>query len=770
MDKPEAQPRLLDEQNQLGDSGNTRMENEPSNSENMGGQSEPDHSADVGAHGEFNYANLQGIEAFNAGTLEVFEDWMHDDAFNKYMVGDQSVEPNPDLETNGNVDNVKMDGENGNYGYVGQENAGLGNVGQENAGLGNVDHENGGNEGIGSQTWNYENVVGNGNAGLENRGDGNINLELGFEDLSGAAQQAWQEQEQGQYMVPPLPNPILSQPGAQIPEQEADFLESPRSERDETDSSSSGSGQGSSRRKAIPPDYQHPPHLPSWGPASDPGLFTYTEGRLVKGQFTSAQLAYYFDNCPRSLRLWVQTVPAQVNDRTDEEDRKCRWEGCPSGNRTLLPGWYRVAFDEMSAQTSSGVLNPYRVAGSMHLFCFEQCFDLAQAKKSGLLQADNRPLPRENHTNKMALNRDKRDAAMIEQTYEPWFRAHGWDPMDPTPYSFTQAPAWNPRPHQETLGRALTHRHTENQLPTRDKCRAERHEEALRKKADAVKKSIDQHEGNLKLWCDLSGTGRAQLRRVRSSTKSSARSSTRSSTKRSKRRSSAVPTAQPQRDVAPVGLTPHGPQYNPHSDPLRGQPHQLQQGGANAAMPPPYYGIPGQMAAGLLPIDPTLSQLALPRVPPSPSAALFGQWPQGSVYYGPTGAGFQQAQQPQHGAFQTHAAPPQAPMRSFTAEGYIPSSSPATAYGSSPLAAASTGHARRPPPPPARPENQQQAQHGSKRRRRDDASDQADDLGEVRNLGEIQQVLERGQDAQGEYTVLKLKYYTKSNSSKRRRA
>ncbi|KAH6704519.1 hypothetical protein EV126DRAFT_335977 [Verticillium dahliae] len=78
------------------------------------------------------------------------------------------------------------------------------------------------------------------------------------------------------------------------------------------------------------------------------------------------------------LTVWIQNCPAGSNARCpDRGTRQCRFSDCPAPSRSILKGWWRVAFDEHPEATGSE-LDPFHCAGFMHLFCFEKCFDLVE--------------------------------------------------------------------------------------------------------------------------------------------------------------------------------------------------------------------------------------------------------------------------------------------------------------------------------------------------------------------------------------------------------
>ncbi|KAG5922482.1 hypothetical protein E4U61_005090 [Claviceps capensis] len=132
----------------------------------------------------------------------------------------------------------------------------------------------------------------------------------------------------------------------------------------------------------------------SWGPENK---FEYTEdAQLLLRNYTTQDIRYYLEKCPRRYVLWVQRVPSQSNKRTLDrsgkqsmEDKCCRWDGCPIEGRAVT-GMIRVAFDEFPLQTSQGIKDPFKVAMIMHLWCFEQFLDPVLYLRNGRMHFDTR--------------------------------------------------------------------------------------------------------------------------------------------------------------------------------------------------------------------------------------------------------------------------------------------------------------------------------------------------------------------------------------------
>ncbi|KAL6870101.1 hypothetical protein ACO1O0_001436 [Amphichorda felina] len=231
----------------------------------------------------------------------------------------------------------------------------------------------------------------------------------------------------------------------------------------------------------------------TWGPVDQPSLFCYTrDGRLVDyRKYTAQQIRTFIDQNPRELTLWVQNHPAQCKHRLPNKHAiQCMWESCPARDNKIGPGWLQVAFDEFPVKTSDGTRDPFNVAGFMHLWCFEQCFDAVHDYKSGKLQPEDRNLPKEKK-NPMRLERDSADADVIHQTFSPWFIKNTWMPGVPLRSA--------PRTHEETLSYAMITHHLEHQ----NRSRAEARERHNKNKDPSERITIDIHRGNLQFWAEV---------------------------------------------------------------------------------------------------------------------------------------------------------------------------------------------------------------------------------------------------------------------------
>ncbi|TEA14219.1 hypothetical protein C8034_v003669 [Colletotrichum sidae] len=169
--------------------------------------------------------------------------------------------------------------------------------------------------------------------------------------------------------------------------------------------------------------YSRPEPLAAWGgsdPENDP-LFRYNGfGEwLPRRNYARDEILYYFTERRRlnlPLTLWVQNSPhGCVNRVQDGGTLKCRWNGCPSQNGTILKGFWRVCFDERP-ETSGATHNPFHNAGYMHLWCMDKCFDLIEIAQAFDMRPDTRHFEKE-EKNPMAMTRDHDDLMM---EYELW--------------------------------------------------------------------------------------------------------------------------------------------------------------------------------------------------------------------------------------------------------------------------------------------------------------------------------------------------------------
>ncbi|KAK4123313.1 hypothetical protein N657DRAFT_634478 [Parathielavia appendiculata] len=260
------------------------------------------------------------------------------------------------------------------------------------------------------------------------------------------------------------------------------------------------------RRKGSPGNdpsgrYTKPSGLSSWDPRvgkdKKDRLFQYYlhSAELRPGlTYTREQLVNFFlgtqnPNPNRQLTLWIQNTPAQSNDRyaAGGNSAKCRFEGCPARQNTIMKGFWRVAFDEFSHKTGKfNGIDPMQNAGYMHLHCFETAFDLGYlihygaARHGFRIAADTRQLEAETK-NPMSITRDHGE--MLE-TYNQWVdgqRARA-DLLEAQNSALPQeqwytgfAPAADAiPPHPQRLGYALTVTHLNCEVEGRAKNREKR--------------------------------------------------------------------------------------------------------------------------------------------------------------------------------------------------------------------------------------------------------------------------------------------------------
>ena len=222
-----------------------------------------------------------------------------------------------------------------------------------------------------------------------------------------------------------------------------------------------------------------------WGFAENGGaLFKYDPNGQLYGEFTAQDIRQYIDHFtdPNEFTIWLQHYPAQCSGRTGKYH--CMWEGCPITGGTIYAGDYQVAFDEYPLKTTRGYRDPFKVAGHMHLYCYEKCFDPVFDHLRGVLRPDTRTLPREER-NPMAFNLPP-CRYIVKACYEPWMQkakeelaANGIR---------TQA-----REHEDTLYRTfyMLARDNENQARKRRRAKSNGNKE------DEDRRTVDVIEGNL---------------------------------------------------------------------------------------------------------------------------------------------------------------------------------------------------------------------------------------------------------------------------------
>ncbi|RSL97502.1 hypothetical protein CDV31_013011 [Fusarium ambrosium] len=201
-------------------------------------------------------------------------------------------------------------------------------------------------------------------------------------------------------------------------------------------------------------------------------------------EFSAAELRHYLENCPRDVNIFVQQPPAQANCRQQECDRRCRYAQCPVDTKIIRPGFLRVVFDEYHNLTSNGLKDPFKVAGCMHLWCFEQCVDPHEFWLKRKLFPDDRSLPKE-QKNLMAINRDT-DRAIVNKAFLKWMTIQSNLPGIPE----------IPRDHKDSLTYALVKHHLDNQVTARQTCRDRRN----RGRPEEDRNTLDVHMGDLSAY------------------------------------------------------------------------------------------------------------------------------------------------------------------------------------------------------------------------------------------------------------------------------
>ncbi|RBR14054.1 uncharacterized protein FIESC28_07904 [Fusarium coffeatum] len=220
-------------------------------------------------------------------------------------------------------------------------------------------------------------------------------------------------------------------------------------------------------------------------------------GQLEEDILLSAEhLRDYLNDCPRPIRVWLQNSPSKCKGRQEDADMKCRYAGCPTKYGTILHGWHRVAFDEFSDQTSDGSRDPFKMAGVMHLWCFEQCIDPHECFENGQLMPDDRDLPHE-ATNRAAINRD--DYKGVVPTIKRWGKKRKEVGVTPVPYPL----------HEDTLSWTLCNYHIQHQTNARESCRKKRN--ALR--PDDERKTIEIIMGDLSKYVARDKLSKARTKR-----------------------------------------------------------------------------------------------------------------------------------------------------------------------------------------------------------------------------------------------------------------
>ncbi|KAL0932090.1 uncharacterized protein CTRU02_213043 [Colletotrichum truncatum] len=259
--------------------------------------------------------------------------------------------------------------------------------------------------------------------------------------------------------------------------------------------------------------YDTLPSAPSpWGgpdPVNNP-IFQYNaHGEWLPCQrFSRDEILYYLTERKRlslPLTLWIQNLPHGCVKRvTDGRTLKCRWDGCPAQNGTILKGFWRVCFDERPA-TSGKQHNPFHNAGYMHLWCLDRCFDLYEISQAFDLRPDTRHFEKEER-NPMAMTRDH-DELVVE--YEDW-RAEqhksyeAWRALSETNKTLGLPTENRIVQREQKLWYILTTRHLALETVVR---------QTMRNNRGGI--SIDQHKGDLGWYSRMVNARKKQTRAQR---------------------------------------------------------------------------------------------------------------------------------------------------------------------------------------------------------------------------------------------------------------
>ncbi|KAG7138963.1 hypothetical protein HYQ45_004009 [Verticillium longisporum] len=243
--------------------------------------------------------------------------------------------------------------------------------------------------------------------------------------------------------------------------------------------------------------YAKLPETPApWG-GDDPyrPKFRYTSQGMWKPNlcFNRGDLYEYMtarQTAGAPLTVWIQNCPAGSNARCpDRGTRQCRFRDCRAPSRSILKGWWRVAFDEHPEATGSE-LDPFHCAGFMHLFCFEKCFDLVEMMNAFDVRPDTRQFERE-QKNFMALTRDHVE---ILADLGRWRveQEHKWQKWQDKLAASGESGLSRPVHPQDHLWYVLTMAHVGRESAARQSVRDQR-----------GGSSIDKHRGDLDIYMSM---------------------------------------------------------------------------------------------------------------------------------------------------------------------------------------------------------------------------------------------------------------------------
>ena len=179
------------------------------------------------------------------------------------------------------------------------------------------------------------------------------------------------------------------------------------------DNKSKGLNRRSAMIDAFRPEkvYDPLPHAPnSWRG------FEYTKcGELAEAETYSVdQIRDYLYNHPlhtltedgtRRLQIRIQRLPVDSARRyPTSTSSRCRFAGCFAAGNRILPGNFRVCFDEQSWQGNK--YDPFLNAGYVHLFCLERFMNFPQIVQDLNVIPERRELLQEARgMNRMSLGR-----------------------------------------------------------------------------------------------------------------------------------------------------------------------------------------------------------------------------------------------------------------------------------------------------------------------------------------------------------------------------
>ncbi|KAI1393628.1 uncharacterized protein F4822DRAFT_19008 [Hypoxylon trugodes] len=265
------------------------------------------------------------------------------------------------------------------------------------------------------------------------------------------------------------------------------------------------------RKNQAKPDvtqWYGPPQPPpkSWGPLDESGrhMFNYTEyGELERARtYSQQEMRWYVygpkiheefelperlpgvpkveDKVRQGLTLWIGWVAPQANSRypLGTQSQRCRFASCVDPHNTIRTGFPRIIFDERMNEDAEAV-DPYHNAGYVHLFCFEQHFDIYSAMLHLDIRLDDRRFKREPN-----LFNFSRQFPQLTLEWERWWQAESqrWHEYIDDPRRSRR----RDRPYETSLGYKMVKHTVDYGTDVRAKMREDR--------AGA---DVSKHMGNL---------------------------------------------------------------------------------------------------------------------------------------------------------------------------------------------------------------------------------------------------------------------------------